>query len=189
MRKTLLNVMLVAGLGLLPMLLACGRGGQTAQGSGAGAGLGALPPEFNKEITALDGSKTTLAKKYQGKVVLVNFWATWCDPCRAEIPYLIDLNRKYGPKGLAIVGVALDDEGKAKVEPYVSKERFDVNGTPEPMNYDVMLGNDTYAEEFGGIIGMPTTVLYARDGRKVMTKIGSLLVDPEKFTKVLEAQF
>jgi thiol-disulfide isomerase/thioredoxin len=188
MRKTLLNVALVAGLGLVAMLLACGRSGQTSPATGAGTTT-SLPPEFNKEITALDGSKTTLAKKYQGKVVLVNFWATWCDPCRAEIPYLIDLNQKYGPKGLAIVGVAMDDEGKAKVEPYVSKERFGVNGKPEPMNYDIMIGNDKYAEEFGGIIGMPTTVLYARDGRKVMTKIGSLLVDPEKFTKVLEAQF
>ena len=57
------------------------------------------------------------------------------------------------------------------------------------MNYDIMIGNDKVAEKFGGIIGMPTTVLYARDGRKVMTKIGSLLVDPDKFNKALEAQF
>src|SRR5258708_37640909 len=132
MRKMLVNIALVAGLGLLPMLVSCGRvgdalrGGQTVQGSGAGTTAASLPPEFNKEITALDGTKTTLAKKYQGKVVLVNFWATWCDPCRAEIPYLIELNQKYASKGFVVVGVAMDDEGKRKVEPYVTKERFDV---------------------------------------------------------------
>ena len=57
------------------------------------------------------------------------------------------------------------------------------------MNYDILLGTDNVAEQFGGIIGMPTSFLYARDGHKVMTKIGSLLVDPDKFNKALEAQF
>jgi thiol-disulfide isomerase/thioredoxin len=189
MRKHVMNFALLAALAVLPALSGCGRGGQTPSTSAGGGGATVLPPEFNKEITALDGSKTTLAKKYPGKVVLVNFWATWCEPCRGEIPYLIGLNEKYASKGLVIVGVAMDEEGKKKVEPYVAKERFDVNGKPEAMNYDIMLGTDSFAEKFGGLIGMPTSVLYARDGRKVMTKIGSLLVDPDKFSKALEAQF
>jgi thiol-disulfide isomerase/thioredoxin len=189
MRKRFVNLALLAALALLPFLSACGGngGGQTAS-SGAAAPA-SLPPEFNREMTALDGTTTTLAKKYPGKVVLVNFWATWCEPCRGEIPFLIDLHRKYADKGLVVVGVAMDEEGKTKVEPYVTKERFDVNGTPTAMDYPIILGNDKLAEQFGGIIGMPTTVLYARDGRKVTTKIGSLLVDPEKFTQTLEAQF
>jgi thiol-disulfide isomerase/thioredoxin len=190
MRKNFVHVLLLVALAVLP---GCG-GGQTASNvSGAAAtstaASVALPPEFNQEIATLDGAKTTLAQKYQGKVVLVNFWATWCQPCKLEIPYLIDLNRKYASKGLVIVGVAMDDEGKQKVEPYVAKERFNVNGTPTPMDYDILIGNDKVAEKFGGIIGMPTTFLYARDGHKVMTKIGSLLVDPDKFNKALEAQF
>ena len=179
MRKRLVSFALVAGLAALPALLACGRG---AQGSGA------VPPEFNRPITALDGTQTSLAK-YAGKVVLVNFWATWCEPCQAEIPWLIELNRKYASKGLVIIGVAMDDEGKKVVEPYVKQHPFDVNGKTETMNYDVVLGNDTLAEQFGGVIGLPTSMLYARDGRKIKTVIGSILVKPDDLTKAVEAQF
>ncbi len=75
-------------------------------------------PETTLAIPALDGSQATLAQ-YKGKVVLVNFWATWCQPCKIEIPWLIEFNQKYGPKGLVILGVAMDDEGKKAVEPFV----------------------------------------------------------------------
>jgi thiol-disulfide isomerase/thioredoxin len=187
MRKRIVSFPLLAVLALLPLLAGCG-GGQNASG-GDGAAAAAVPPEFNQEITALDGSKTTLAQKYPGKVILVNFWATWCVPCLEEIPYLIDLQHQYAGKGLVVVGVAMDQEGKSKVEPYVTTRKFNVNGTPQLMDYDIVIGNDKLAEQFGGLIGMPTTFLYARDGRKVTTKIGSLLVNPDNFTKALEAQF
>jgi thiol-disulfide isomerase/thioredoxin len=183
MRKKLVNVALMAGLGLLPILLACGRVGQTVQGSVSG-GAGAVPAEFNKPLTALDGTQTSLAK-YQGKVVLVNFWATWCDPCHVEIPWLIEFQRKYGSKGLVIVGVAMDEEGKSVVRPWVDKQRFDVNGTQEAMNYPIVLGNDALAEQFGGLIGMPTSMLYSRDGKKVKTMIG--LVNQQDLTKMIES--
>ena len=131
MRKNILHFALFAPLVLLPALVSCG-GGQTVSSVGTTgtqtAAPAGIPPEFNQEIATLDGTKTTLAQKYPGKVVLVNFWATWCQPCKLEIPYLIDLNRKYASKGLVIVGVAMDDEGRQKVEPYVAKERFAVNG-------------------------------------------------------------
>ena len=183
MRKSLVNFALLAALALLPVLPGCGRVGQTGP-SGGGAAASSLPPEFNKEITTLDGAKTTLAK-YQGKVVLVNFWATWCDPCRGEIPWFIEFQKKYADKGLVIVGISMDEEGKKVVEPWVAKERFNVNGTPEAMNYQIMLGTDSVAEKFGGIIGMPTSFLYARDGRKVKTMIG--LVNRQDLTKTIES--
>ena len=186
MRKNLVNLLLFAAVAMLPTLSSCGRGAQTTS-SGSGDSTPALPPEFKKAITALDGTKTTL-EKYQGKVVLVNFWATWCAPCQEEIPWLIDLNRKYGPKGLVVIGVAMDDAGRKVVEPYVQSHPFKVNGKTETMNYPIVLGNDNIFAQFGGGVGLPTSMLYARDGRKVMTKIGSLLVEPEKFTKLLEAQ-
>ena len=86
-----------------------------------------------------------------------------------------------------VIGVAMDEEGKKVVEPYVQKERFDVNGSQEAMNYQVVLGNDTLAEQFGGVIGLPTSMLYARDGRKIKTMIG--LINHDDLTKALEALF
>jgi hypothetical protein len=87
----------------------------------------ASAPEGALAIPTLDGSTTSL-DQYKGKVVLVNFWATWCEPCKAEIPWLIEFNHKYGPKGLVILGIAMDDEGKKVVEPWVKTKRFDVAG-------------------------------------------------------------
>ena len=124
--------------------------------------------------------------QYKGKVVLVNFWATWCAPCRTEIPWLIEFNQKYGPKGLVILGVAMDDEGNQVVQPYVQDRRFDVNGHPEAMNYPILLGNSKIAEKFGGILGMPTSMLYSRDGKKIKTIVG--LIDHDDLSKTLDSQ-
>jgi cytochrome c biogenesis protein CcmG/thiol:disulfide interchange protein DsbE len=183
MRNHLVRLALLLSMALLSLLPGCGGGGQTSPSGGGAASATGVPPEFNKEITALDGTKTTLAK-YQGKVVLVNFWATWCEPCRGEIPWFIDFQKKYGPQGLVIVGIAMDEEGKQVVEPWVKKERFEVNGTPEPINYEILLGNDNLAEQFGGLIGMPTSMLYSRDGKKVKTMIG--VVKRDELTKMLD---
>ena len=64
----------------------------------------------------LDGKEVSL-EDYKGKVVLVNFWATWCEPCRVEIPWLIEMQQKYGSKGFTVLGVAMDEEGKSVVSP------------------------------------------------------------------------
>lgn len=85
-------------------------------------------PETSLDIPGLDGTEHTIAQ-YKGKVVLVNFWATWCQPCRAEIPWLIELQKKYGPQGLVILGIAMDDEGKKVVQPFVQTQRFNVAAT------------------------------------------------------------
>ncbi len=165
----------------------CGKG--AGGGSNSGAAGGPLPAERNVALPTLDGGTTSLAEQ-QGKIVLVNFWATWCEPCQAEIPWLIEFNNKYSAKGLVILGVAMDDEGKKVVEPYVRTHAFTVNGKTETMNYPIILGNDSIFQKFGGVIGLPTTVLYARDGRKIMTAIGSLLVNQnqEKLVKAVEAE-
>ena len=182
MRKHLVQVALFAALALLSAVSGC-NSSQPAAGGGAAA-VSTLPPEFNKEITTIEGAKVTLAK-YQGKVVLVNFWATWCDPCRGEIPWFIEFQKKYGDRGLVIVGISMDEEGRKIVEPWIAKERFNVNGTQEAMNYQIMLGNDSVAEKFGGLIGMPTSYLYGRDGKKVKTMIG--LVNRQDLTKTIES--
>jgi Redoxin len=83
-------------------------------------------PGANTALRGLDGKDTTVAEQ-AGKVVLVNFWATWCGPCQVEIPWLIEFHEKYAAKGLVILGVAMDDEGQKVVEPWIKKEHFQVN--------------------------------------------------------------
>jgi len=104
---------------------------------------------------------------YHGKVVLVNFWATWCEPCRVEIPWLIEMQQKYGPRGFTVLGVAMDEEGKSVVAPFVSKEQFDVGGIKQKMTYPIVIGNDAIADKFGGLLGYPTSFLISRDGKRV----------------------
>src|SRR6266404_3384543 len=134
----------------------------------------------NASSTASDASMPSIVMKdlndrevtltqYKGQVVLVNFWATWCGPCKIEIPWMIEFQRKYSPRGFTILGVSMDEEGKKVVAPFLDKERFDVSGEKVAMNYPILLGNDTIADQFGGIIGMPTSMLFTRDGKKVKT--------------------
>ena len=142
-------------------------------------------PEPELTLKDLDGQDISLAQ-YKGKVVLVNFWATWCDPCRMEIPWLIDMQAKYGPKGFTVLGVAMDEEGKSVVAPFVQKEKFDVNGTPTLMSYPILIGNDAAGEKFGGLLGFPTSVLISRDGKQIQRITG--IISKEEISKAIESQ-
>jgi thiol-disulfide isomerase/thioredoxin len=184
MDKQILRLARLAALSCLPLLAGCSGGGGGTASAPASSKPSALPAEFNQEMATLDGGKLTLSQ-YQGKVVLVNFWATWCDPCRGEIPWFIEFNKKYADKGLVIVGVAMDEDGKKVVAPWIAKQRFDVNGTPSAMDYQIALGSDKIAEKFGGLIGMPTSFLYSRDGKRVKTMIG--LVNRQELSKTIES--
>jgi len=142
-------------------------------------------PAPDLKLKNLDGNDVALAD-YKGKVVLVNFWATWCDPCRVEIPWLIDMQAKYGAKGFTVVGVAMDDEGKSVVAPFVAKERFDVNGQKVPMSYPILIGNDDASDKFGGILGFPTSFLISRDGKQITRFQG--LKSYDEIAKAIESQ-
>jgi thiol-disulfide isomerase/thioredoxin len=120
--------------------------------------------EPDLKLKDLDGKDVSLAD-YRGKVVFLNFWATWCDPCRVEIPWLIDMQAKYASRGFTVVGVAMDEEGRSVVAPFIAKEHFDVNGQQLPMGYPILLGTDEAADKFGGILGYPTSFLISRDGK------------------------
>jgi cytochrome c-type biogenesis protein len=133
----------------------------------------------------LDGTDSMLSQ-YKGKVVLVNFWATWCDPCYVEIPWLIEMQQKYEPRGFTVLGISMDEEGKSAVAPFLAKERFNVNGQKLPMNYPIVIGNDTVADKFGGLLGYPTSFLISRDG-KIIKKIQGL-VSYEEITQAIESQ-
>jgi len=133
----------------------------------------------------LDGKDVPLSQ-YKGKVVLVNFWATWCEPCQVEIPWLIEMQQKYSSKGFTILGVDVDEEGNNVVSAYTAKQRFNVNGEKLPMNYPILRGNDAVADKFGGLLGYPTSFLISRDG-KIVKKVQGL-VDYDEIKNAIEGQ-
>jgi cytochrome c biogenesis protein CcmG, thiol:disulfide interchange protein DsbE len=124
-------------------------------------------------------------QQYTGKVVLVNFWATWCAPCKSEIPLLIGLHEKYGSRGFEILGLSMDEDGKKAVQPFLDKERFDVGGQKEAINYPIAFANDSIAEKFGGVIGLPTSLLITRDGKVIRRIVGP--VDKDDISKDIES--
>jgi cytochrome c biogenesis protein CcmG/thiol:disulfide interchange protein DsbE len=144
---------------------------------------GAPAPEVT--LKDLDGKDVSISQ-FKGKVVLVNFWATWCEPCRFEIPWLIEMQQKYGAKGFTVLGVAMDDEGRKIVAPFVEKERFDVNGSKSQMNYPIVIGNEAAADKFGGLLGFPTSVLISRDGKQIKRITG--LISYDEISKTVESQ-
>jgi peroxiredoxin len=106
-------------------------------------------------LTDLDGKSVSLAD-FRGKVVVLDFWATWCPPCKREIPDFIDLQKEYGSQGVQIVGIALDEPDK--VQAFARQ-----NG----MNYTVLLGSDEVSKRYGGIEGIPTTFIIDKSGNIV----------------------
>jgi cytochrome c biogenesis protein CcmG, thiol:disulfide interchange protein DsbE len=148
--------------------------GSTAGFSGCAKSDGApkaLANEPDVTFKDLQGKDLPLAS-LKGKVVVVNFWATWCDPCRVEIPWLIRLQQTYAAKGFTMVGVAMDEDGKSAVDPFVESTHFDVGGQQLTMNYPIVLGNDDITSKFGGMLGLPTSVVISRDGKIVKRYIG-----------------
>src|SRR5713101_2783571 len=139
--------------------------------------------QVNKPAASLDFMLKDLndhdvgLSQFKGEVVLVNFWATWCIPCRIEIPWLMELQQKYSAKGFTVLGVAMDDEGRSVVAPFVQKERFDVKGAKSQMNYPILMGNDAAADKFGGLLGYPTSVLIGRDGKQIKRITGLISYD------------
>ena len=99
--------------------------------------------------------KTVRLDDYRGKIVLLDFWATWCHGCKEEIPWFAEFQRRYGEKGFAVVGVSLDDEGWKVVTPFVKSASIP---------YEILLGNEKTAKDYG-ILNMPDTFLIDREGR------------------------
>ena len=185
MTNSVSRLISIAAIAVALTLAGCGSGTQRQDAKKSGGMANAAAPEINAQIPTLDGASASI-DQYKGKVVLVNFWATWCAPCRTEIPWLIEFNQKYGPKGLVILGVAMDDEGAKVVQPWVQSQRFDVNGDSQTMDYQILAGNTKIADKFGGILGMPTSMLYSRDGKRIKTIVG--LIDHDDLSKTLDTQ-
>jgi cytochrome c biogenesis protein CcmG/thiol:disulfide interchange protein DsbE len=109
-------------------------------------------PDFS--LSALDGQPLRLSS-YRGKIVVLDFWATWCAPCREEIPHFIQMQNQYGNRGVQLIGISMDDSPEPVRSFY---QQF-------KMNYPVAVGNAKLGELYGGILGLPITYVIGRDGK------------------------
>jgi thiol-disulfide isomerase/thioredoxin len=116
----------------------------------------AKPANFNFTLNDVENKPVKLTS-LKGKVVLLDFWATWCGPCKIEIPWFIEFQKKYGAAGLQVVGVSVDDP-LSKLKPYAAQMK---------MNYLVLQGldHDDMQDAFGPLMGIPVTVVISRDGK------------------------
>ena len=129
-------------------------------------------PDFSLKDT--DG-KTVRLSDYKGKVVLLDFWATYCGPCKIEIPWFMDFERKHKDQGFSVLGVSMDEDGWDAVKPFVNEVGI---------NYRVMMGNDSTADSYGGIEALPTTFLIDRDGKIAAVHVG--LTSKSDFENAIE---
>ena len=119
--------------------------------------------------------KTVHLEDYKGKVVLLDFFATWCGPCKIEIPWFMDMEKKNKDRGFAVLGVSMDDEGWEVVKPFLAEIG---------VNYRVVIGNDQTAQMYGGVDALPTTFLIDRSGKIAAVHIG--LTDKKAFEDGIE---
>ena len=136
----------------------------------------AAPLDFT--LKDMNGVDVKLAS-FKGKPIIVNFWATWCGPCRAEIPSLVELQTQYGAEGkdIVILGISVDDPIE-KLKPYAAQMK---------MNYPVLVGNgrDDVQDAFGPLWGIPVTVFIDREGR--IAKKHSCIASKEQFEQEIKA--
>ena len=123
---------------------------------------GKRAPEFN--LRTVDGKKVSLSD-YKGKAVLINFWATWCAPCKIEMPWLVALRSQYAPQGFEILGVNEDDAGT----PRAKLAKF---GQEQGLNYPLLVGDDSMSRKYGGVEFLPTSYFVGRDGKIVAETAG-----------------
>ena len=154
----------------LSLSAGCGKGGRGGGAAGRAA-VGTEAPEF--ALPDLDG-KVVKVSDLRGKVVILDFWATWCPPCRQEVPHFVALQSKYRDQGLEVVGLSLDKGGASVVKPFVDEYN---------VNYKMLIATDETASSYGGITGIPTTFVIDKNGKVVKRFLG--YTDPEVFEETI----
>jgi cytochrome c biogenesis protein CcmG/thiol:disulfide interchange protein DsbE len=139
----------------------CNTNPRTVRAASLKPGIERKPaPDFTLKDT--DG-KTVHLSDYKGKVVLLDFWATWCPPCKVEIPWFMEMQRKEKDKGLEVLGVAMDDNGWEDVKPFLADMK---------VNYRVVVGDSATSDAYGGVEQLPTTFFVDRNGKIAAIHIG-----------------
>jgi cytochrome c biogenesis protein CcmG/thiol:disulfide interchange protein DsbE len=155
--KRNMGILLVLAMAIAVMLWTGARRRQADGGAaltgGASAVKGKAAPDF--DLVDIRTGKNVHLSDFKGKAVLLNFWATWCPPCKVEIPWFVDLQKQYGPQGLQVIGVAMDDAGKDAIAKFSNSMG---------VNYLVLQGTEKVAELYGGVESLPTTFYIGRDG-------------------------
>ena len=131
-----------------------------ANGPANGQLIGAVAPDF--ELQTLDGRSLRLSS-LRGKAVLLNFWATYCSPCKVEMPWFVELQKEYGPQGFQIIGVAMDDASTDDIAKFAK----DMG-----VNYPILLGKEAVGLSYGGVNVLPTTFFLDRDGKVIAREFG-----------------
>jgi len=161
------NLFILAGIVLAMAVLIYGAShksgisnSQAAEPPTAGSAQSNLAPDF--ELKTLDGRSVKLTD-FRGKAVVLNFWATYCGPCRVEMPWLINFYQRYKAQGLEIVGVSMDDGGQEQIESFIKEMN---------VNYTIVMGNHSVGDAYGGARFLPQTFLIDPDGRIVKSVVG-----------------
>ena len=125
------------------------------------------------DFSLADSKGTTIKlSNYRGRVVLLDFWATWCGGCKVEIPWYMEFQSKYKDSGLSVIGVSMDEDGWKSVKPFLEERK---------LNYPVVIGNQDLASRYGGLPALPMTLLIDRDGKIAESHAG--MVDKDAFEK------
>lgn len=143
------------------ILAGCSKAPQTAKAADVkAAGDRKAAPDF--ALKDANGSTVRLSD-YKGKVVLLDFWATWCGPCKIEIPWFMEFEQQLKDRGFAVLGVSMDEGGWDEVKPYIEQHKI---------NYRILLGDDSVEQAYGGLDALPTTLLIDRSGKIAAVHVG-----------------
>ena len=170
--KNLKAIMAVSTIGAV--FVAAVLFGQNKPGATETSPSSKLLPAPAWQLQDVDG-KTVRSSDFKGKVVILDFWATWCGPCRMELPGFVELQKKYEKQGLAVIGVSVDQISPGEVKKFAQQSG---------VNYPVMLADAKAIQDFGGIEAIPTTFVIDREGRIVKQHLG--FTEKEEFEKEIK---
>ena len=147
------SLMLVFGINLV-------RRGPGEKPPSGPQGNNGMAPDFT--LQSLEGKPLRLSD-FRGKAVVLNFWATWCQPCKIEMPWFVELQKQYGPEGLQFLGVAMDDASEKDIADFAK----DMG-----VNYPILIGKEAVGDAYGGVQFLPETFYIGRDGKVIERAFG-----------------